>query len=58
MNAKLDTLAKRLDKMCVHNSPQTLIMVCEICGNGHVLVECHGRSLFAWSKQVQYVNNY
>lgn len=35
MNAKLDTLARKLNKMGVQNVPPSPIVVCEIFGNRH-----------------------
>ena len=40
MNAKLDALTKRIDKMCLNVISPTLVSSCEFYHGGHPTIEC------------------
>ena len=40
MNAKLDALTKRIDKMSLNIITLALILSCEFCHGGHPTIEC------------------
>lgn len=52
VNAKLDTLAMRLDKMNMQSDSSSLAVICEICSDGHEKVKCQVESPFANTEQV------
>ena len=40
MNAKLDALTKKIDKMGLNTISPTLVSSCEFCHGGHFTIEC------------------
>lgn len=46
INAMLDTLVRRLDKMGMQNCSPNSVVVCEICDSRHEIVECQVGSPF------------
>lgn len=39
VNAKVNSFAKRLDKIKMHNGLPSSTIICKICGGGHEIIE-------------------
>ena len=57
LNAKLDALIKRMDKVNV-NSVYTLSSSCELCQGGHPTIECQLMQGMSPTEGVNYMGNF
>ena len=56
LNAKLDALTKRMDKVNV-NAVSTLSSLCELCRGGHTTIECQMMQGMT-TEGVNYIGNF
>ena len=57
LNAKLDALTKRMDKVNV-NAVSTLSSSCELCQGGHPTIECQLMQGMSPTEGVNYMGNF